>query len=289
MDVIEPEELSCLKDQFVNLDELKEDVKMKMNVCWRRKDTQIETDPCVIQDVIELPESEYARFYQNLLDDYDFIAEHQDAMFYKDGQEHALLVLGEGQKDGILVSSEGTNYARYSSFIPHAREIVQDDIRRLADYCIREGTANSEDGSWAVTYEELSCHFDEAAVSSQNGFGKLLKEELRQREEIKELIMTEDCIEMTYHMEYCENCQQGALEGAMNLFSCALPGFVDSKNEEKTERNAGYLVVSHSGGGMLRQGTRKGIRRTPANRGMRAHWVVKGLDISEDVCHGMCP
>ena len=93
---------------------------MKMNVCWRRKDTQIETDPCVIQDVIELPESEYARFYQNLLDDYDFIAEHQDAMFYKDGQEHALLVLGEGQKDGILVSSEGTNYARYSSFIPHA-------------------------------------------------------------------------------------------------------------------------------------------------------------------------
>lgn len=71
--------------------------------------------------------------------------------------------------------------------------------------------------------------------------------------------------------------------------SCALPGFVDSKNEEKTERNAGYLVVSHSGGGMLRQGTRKGIRRTPANRGMRAHRIVKSLDISEDVCHGMCP
>ena len=70
---------------------------------------------------------------------------------------------------------------------------------------------------------------------------------------------------------------------------CALPGFVDSKNEEKTERNAGYLVVSHSGGGMLRQGTREGIRRTPANRGMRAHRIVKGLDISEDVCHGMCP
>ena len=83
-----------------------------------------------------------------------------------------------------------------------------------------------------------------------------------------------------------------ALEEADEEFEaaqCALPGFVDSKNEEKTERNAGYLVVSHSGGGMLRQGTRKGIRRTPANRGMRAHWVVKGLDISEDVCHGMCP
>ena len=28
------------------------------------------------------------------------------------------------------------------------------------------------------------------------------------------------------------------------FMKCALPGFVDSKNEEKTERNAGYLVVS---------------------------------------------
>ena len=78
-------------------------------------------------------------------------------------------------------------------------------------------------------------------------------------------------------------------KGQVDKAECALPGFVDSKNEEKTERNAGYLVVSHSGGGMLRQGTRKGIRRTPANRGMRAHRIVKSLDISEDVCHGMCP
>lgn len=80
-----------------------------------------------------------------------------------------------------------------------------------------------------------------------------------------------------------------ALGTGMCMTMCALPGFVDSKNEEKTERNAGYLVVSHSGGGMLRQGTRKGIRRTPANRGMRAHRIVKSLDISEDVCHGLCP
>lgn len=87
-------------------------------------------------------------------------------------------------------------------------------------------------------------------------------------------------------VEWVEPAQHG---GCLRYRECALPGFVDSKNEEKTERNAGYLVVSHSGGGMLRQGTRKGIRRTPANRGMRAHRIVKSLDISEDVCHGLCP
>ena len=31
------------------------------------------------------------------------------------------------------------------------------------------------------------------------------------------------------------------------------------------------------------------VSYTHLNRGMRAHRVVKGLDISEDVCHGMCP
>ena len=91
-----------------------------------------------------------------------------------------------------------------------------------------------------------------------------------------------------YNFKFCKMDAHG-IAIYQKQRTCALPGFVDSKNEEKTERNAGYLVVSHSGGGMLRQGTRKGIRRTPANRGMRAHWVVKGLDISEDVCHGLCP
>lgn len=92
-----------------------------------------------------------------------------------------------------------------------------------------------------------------------------------------------------YYLTFIKFAASDLSEKDLGQLLCALPGFVDSKNEEKTERNAGYLVVSHSGGGMLRQGTRKGIRRTPANRGMRAHWVVKGLDISEDVCHGLCP
>ena len=104
----------------------------------------------------------------------------------------------------------------------------------------------------------------------------------------------ETCTDNTYARDYADLARLKELADrcrttVLLVHHFALPGFVDSKNEEKTERNAGYLVVSHSGGGMLRQGTRKGIRRTPANRGMRAHWVVKGLDISEDVCHGMCP
>lgn len=107
------------------------------------------------------------------------------------------------------------------------------------------------------------------------------------KELVERLRLNANCMMDEWEPTLCKRSE--FITAADRIEQCALPGFVDSKNEEKTERNAGYLVVSHSGGGMLRQGTRKGIRRTPANRGMRAHWVVKGLDISEDVCHGMCP
>ncbi len=39
------------------------------------------------------------------------------------------------------------------------------------------------------------------------------------REEINELIMTEDCIEMAYHLRFCPECQQGGIAGAASLLS----------------------------------------------------------------------
>ena len=126
------------------------------------------------------------------------------------------------------------------------------------------------------------------AQQSGNSVPRLFTRDEVQGMSAREVSENYDAIRESMEM-WDENGElQGGTQSRM-VDRCALPGFVDSKNEEKTERNAGYLVVSQSGGGMLRQGTREGIRRTPANRGMRAHRIVKGLDISEDVCHGMCP
>lgn len=94
----------------------------------------------------------------------------------------------------------------------------KNNIRRIADYCISEGTEHSEDGRWQISYNELYDLFD-AKISDTNGNGKLLRRELQQREEINELIITEDCIEMTYHLEYCQNCQRGGIESTAILLS----------------------------------------------------------------------
>lgn len=92
-------------------------------------------------------------------------------------------------------------------------------IASIAEYCVREGVENTENGEWSITYEELYFQFDGTTLTSRNGMGRLLQEKLRQREEVNALIMTEDCIEMSYHLEYCPNCQRGGLAGAMNLLS----------------------------------------------------------------------
>ena len=101
---------------------------MQFKVPLRRKDKEIETTPCVVEKTIELNGREYARFSQNLLDDHDFILENRKSMYVDtEGVSHCLLVLGEGSDDGILVESEGSSYARYSAYVPHARTLVQMD------------------------------------------------------------------------------------------------------------------------------------------------------------------
>ena len=93
-------------------------------------------------------------------------------------------------------------------------------LKQLADYAVREGTEHSKDGWWSVSYEELRYHFG-VDVSDANENRKLLEKELRQREEINELIMTEDCIEIIYHLEYCENCQ-GNPASLLSVLGCNL-------------------------------------------------------------------
>lgn len=121
---------------------------MKINVPFRRKDTEIEISPCIVEKAVELPSELFEHFSENLLNDYDFILENIDCMYQdKDGMNHCLLVLGEDQDDGILVESEGSAYARYSAFVPNARQLWRQEQKyepALQDFCDRMQTAMNE-------------------------------------------------------------------------------------------------------------------------------------------------
>ena len=54
---------------------------------------------------------------------------------------------------------------------------------------------------------------------------------LKQEEEINELIMTEDHIEMSYHLEYCPACNQGGASGMGSVFSLLGCNIYDEHDE----------------------------------------------------------
>ena len=99
------------------------------------------------------------------------------------------------------------------------KPVGEDVLKKLTNYCVSEGTEHSEDGNWAISYNELYYHFG-VDVSDTNGNGKALVEELKKRDEVAELIMTEDCIEINFHLQYCENCQNGNPASVLSLIGC---------------------------------------------------------------------
>lgn len=72
-----------------------------------------------IEEVVELEPEIFEDFAYGLLDDQDFIKNRTELM-YRDGNGvwHCILVRAKGRKDGILVESEGYEYARYAAYYP---------------------------------------------------------------------------------------------------------------------------------------------------------------------------
>lgn len=97
---------------------------MQARAIFRRKEVCFEPSECEIEKVIHLSDSEFARFQQTLLDNYDFLRENADLMRVEDGVTHCLLVVGESFEDGILVNSEGSDYARYAAYFPNAKSYL---------------------------------------------------------------------------------------------------------------------------------------------------------------------
>lgn len=92
---------------------------------FERKTDDFQPRDCVIEKIVELDSGEYDAFSKNMLADYDFIKDNIDHMYCDgEGVYHCLLVVGQDRRDGILIESEGSSYARYSSFLPNAEDFL---------------------------------------------------------------------------------------------------------------------------------------------------------------------
>lgn len=118
---------------------------MVINVQLRSKQEEIQPVRCAIACVVELSNVEFYDFQFNPLKDHDFIREHLPDL--KTDEFHAIpcmLVLGDGVDDGILVDPQGYDYARYTAYIPMARQLFQNEQTETEDNTVEEDDPEEE-------------------------------------------------------------------------------------------------------------------------------------------------
>lgn len=123
--------------------------KLIINTNLLRKESEFRTRACVVEKAIGVPHAEFDELKRHPLRDNRLIAENVDIMYCdNDDNYHCLLIYDEEQGDGLIIESEGTSYARYSQYIPGAKELVekylQSDIKVEADSVNEDLSEESE-------------------------------------------------------------------------------------------------------------------------------------------------
>ena len=176
----------------------------------------------VIEKTVIVPTEVFMDMLKHPLKDRSFIAEniplmHQD----KNNVYHCLLVTGTGRADGILVGSDGYDYARYASYVPEVTALQYPSLlkwnRELAeavDFIITDGISQSTEGSWMLSFEELENQTG-LCLDGKPFLQEVLGDMLCDRLEVSDLTIDHGRIDVTYYLDFCPNCQETMQEESL--------------------------------------------------------------------------
>lgn len=164
---------------------------------------------CAVEKVVELSSEDYAAFSSHPDHEYEFIRENTDAM-YRDrhGIYHCLLVLGKGQRDGILVDAWSAGFARHFSYLPEARRIWEleqhpslgvlcDKMAQLAEKYAKQAVECQRNGKFCI-----ECRTIDSRIDFEHYSECLLVEMLSERPELELVEDIGDEIAMFIAPEY---------------------------------------------------------------------------------------
>ena len=106
--------------------------KLIINAALNRKADYYALEKCVVEKVVELPETEFKKLLDKPLQDRYYIKQYRDLMGVENDTHHCILAIDSNSGDGLLIKSEGSNYARYSQYIPNAKDIFWKHEQSLA-------------------------------------------------------------------------------------------------------------------------------------------------------------
>lgn len=106
--------------------------KLILNAVMNRKADFYETKKYVVEKVIDVYETEFKKMLEKPLERNYYLATYRSLMGFYDNAYHCVLFVDQSSGDGLLVNSEGSDYARYSQFVPNAKDIVLKQEQGLA-------------------------------------------------------------------------------------------------------------------------------------------------------------
>lgn len=118
--------------------------KLILNANMICKSSGFRPQKCAVEKVIEVSNSEFKKLIENPMKRNYYLPQYKDLMGYYDDSYHGVLFVNMENGDGLLVNSEGYDYARYSQYIPNARGIIRDfeqtaaleNLKTRMDCCI---------------------------------------------------------------------------------------------------------------------------------------------------------
>ncbi len=178
---------------------------MNIQIELQRRPEDYRLDNCVIDVVEEIPHDSFETFQNYPTARYGAITNslHRLPEDTKD-ERHCILLLDADGDEGFIVNPHGAEYARYSAFVPNARQLCRlaqypslnrfsSDMEKLVEHFELEILRNQKDGRYQFSMNTVSDYY----LEKFDGFldGNLFLNMLSERPEIVEV--EEYCDELT--------------------------------------------------------------------------------------------
>lgn len=144
---------------------------MNINIELQRRPEDYRLDNCVIDVVDEIPHESFETFQNFPTSKYGGISVnlHRLPEDTKD-ERHCIMLLDADGDDGFIVNPHGTDYARYSAFVPNARQICRlaqypsldrfsSDMEKLVEHFALEILRNQKDGQYQFSMTTVSNYY----------------------------------------------------------------------------------------------------------------------------------
>ena len=178
---------------------------MKIRANMHFKDAYTCDEEYIIERAVTISSAEFDYICKHLLEDNRYVKDNLDVMYCNENNKlHCLLMINESTGNGLLINSEGSEYARYHSYIPNARQIVilnkypvlNNFIERMSDVAediLAKATAglSEDDDEYEVDIEKYNVPGEPIIDAA------LLDDMLTDSGMIEDSILHEDCIEIT--------------------------------------------------------------------------------------------